>query len=194
MIPKVFNNRVSFFIITITILTFLDIFEQNIFDNPIDGSFLGTYSGHSSSDISIPDSQESCNQLFISPPSSPSNKPIGYHPHEGEDLKEEDEDEAKRRRIPFHSNEGEAIINLYYYYTRGREYRKIIEIARRIHLDLYMDPNPSAEIQELRTQLNITVGNNSTPIRSVISVRDHLYNYRKLNNLVRRHKKKRRHH
>lgn len=182
------------FIITATILAFLDIFWQTICNSPREDSFSDIYSGSSSSDSSISDIQEPRNQIHISPPSSPHNKPIGYHQQEGEDMKGEDNEEVKRRRIPFPPNEGEAIINLYNYYTRGREYRKIIDIARRIHLDLYMDPTPSAEIQELRTQLGITIGNNSTPIRSVISVRDHLYNYRKLNHLVRRHKKKRRCH
>ena len=193
-----FTQQGKLFIITATILTFLDIPEQKLVDNSKDDSCSDTYSGYSSNDTSMPDIQEPDNRFHISPPSSPSSKPLEYHQHEGEDLKEggggDEDEEAKRRRIPFPPNEGEAIINLYYYYTGGKEYRKIIDIARRIHLDLYMDPNPSADIQELRTQLGITVGSNSAPIRSVISVRDHLYNYRKLNNLVRRHKKKRRGH
>ena len=100
----------------------------------------------------------------------------------------------KRSRIPFIYMENRYINRRYRVYVREHPSYSFVEIAEKIHYELYNSPIPSDEVTVIRELIGWGREEGEEEEaklnRGVGSVLHHIYNYRKKHRLVRRRGRK----
>ena len=93
---------------------------------------------------------------------------------------------GKRIRLPFVYIEVRYINRQYKVYVREHPSYSCVEIAAKIHYELYDSPMPSDEVRTIRELTGWGQKGEDSSNRNMKSVLNHIYNYRKQHKLARR--------